>query len=203
MTETHDLGRAAPIWYPTPDYIRGSHVESVMRAMGIKLDPAHPDVPVFTRTLEIGPTATELVMRVAPEHVAVRLVGDPRARLLRRDGSTLLSIPRSATSRLVKVLMSSGGPQALETYAAASPPARPLEPLTHGGPRAWPELLRTRAVLGRDDGPFAIDVMTLPDTNPWLCQMRPSGFDFLPGGRRAAVCTWDGDVWLVDGSDDN
>jgi hypothetical protein len=31
--------------------------------------------------------------------------------------------------------------------------------------------------------------------------MRPSGFDFLPGGRRAAVCTWDGDVWLVDGID--
>jgi acetyl-CoA synthetase len=44
MTETHDLGRAAPIWYPTPDYIRGSHVESVMRAMGIKLDPAHPEI---------------------------------------------------------------------------------------------------------------------------------------------------------------
>jgi putative heme-binding domain-containing protein len=37
---------------------------------------------------------------------------------------------------------------------------------------------------------------------PWLCQIRPSGFDFLPGGHRAAVCTWDGDVWLVEGIDD-
>ena len=27
--------------------------------------------------------------------------------------------------------------------------------------------------------------------------MRPSGFDFLPDGHRAAVCTWDGDVWSV------
>jgi acetyl-CoA synthetase len=43
MSETHDLGRAAPVWYPTPDYICGSHVESVMREMGIRLDPAHPE----------------------------------------------------------------------------------------------------------------------------------------------------------------
>ena len=31
--------------------------------------------------------------------------------------------------------------------------------------------------------------------------MRLSGFDFLPDGRHAAVCTWDGDVWLVGGID--
>ena len=57
---------------------------------------------------------------------------------------------------------------------------------------------RRRPVIGRDDGPFAVDVLTLPDNNPWLCQMRPSGFDFLPDGQGAAVCTWDGDVWLVE-----
>src|SRR5262249_24085896 len=122
--------------------------------------------------------------------------------LRRRDGSTLLSVPRSETSRLVKVLMSSGGPQALDAYAAASSPARSLEPLTHGGPRGWPEVLSTKAVIGRDDRPLAIAVVTLPAPTPWLCQIRPSGFDFLPGGRRAAACTWDGDVWLVDGVDD-
>jgi len=44
MNETHDLGRAAPVWYPAPNYIRGSHIESVMRAMGIKLDIAAPDI---------------------------------------------------------------------------------------------------------------------------------------------------------------
>ena len=31
--------------------------------------------------------------------------------------------------------------------------------------------------------------------------MRVSGFDFLPDGHRAAVCTWDGDVWSVGGLD--
>ena len=76
-----------------------------------------------------------------------------------------------------------------------------MKPLTRGGPRRWPEILNTEANIGRDQGPFAVDVLTVPDVNPWLCEMRLSGFDFLPDGRRAAVCTWDGDVWMVDGID--
>jgi glucose/arabinose dehydrogenase len=98
--------------------------------------------------------------------------------------------------------MSRGSANALDAYAAASPPPTSLEPLTHGGPQRWPEVIKTQAVIGRDEGPFAVDVLTVPDNNPWLCQMRPSGFDFLPDGRSAAVCTWDGDVWRVGGVDD-
>ena len=56
-------------------------------------------------------------------------------------------------------------------------------------------------MIGRDAGPFAVDLLPVPQSNPWLCQLRLSGFDFLADGRRAAVCTWDGDVWLVDGVD--
>ena len=62
----------------------------------------------------------------------------------------------------------------------ASPPATSLEPLTHGGPPRWPEVLKTQAVIGRDDGPFAVDVLTVPDNNPWLCQMRPSASTSCP-----------------------
>ena len=35
--------------------------------------------------------------------------------------------------------------------------------------------------------------------NPWKSWMRLGGFDFFADGRRAAACTWMGDVWLVDG----
>ena len=97
--------------------------------------------------------------------------------------------------------MSGGEPRALEAYAANSPAPEPPSSFTHGGPKRWPEVLETQPVIGRDDGPFAVDVLTLPESNPWLCQMRLSGFDFLPGGQSAAVCTWDGDVWLVGGLD--
>ena len=76
-----------------------------------------------------------------------------------------------------------------------------LAALTRGGPARWPEVLKTAIKPGRDDGPFAVDTLGLPENNPWLCQLRLTGFDFLDGGRRAAVCTWDGDVWLVSGLD--
>jgi putative heme-binding domain-containing protein len=71
-----------------------------------------------------------------------------------------------------------------------------LKLLTRGGPPRWPQKLETRVVIGPDDGPFAVDTLTAPETNPWLAQMRFTGLDFFPDGR-IAVCSWDGDVWLV------
>lgn len=72
-----------------------------------------------------------------------------------------------------------------------------LSPLTKGGPPRWPQKLETRAVIGPDNGPFAVDVLTPPESNPWLAQMRFTGLDFFADGR-IAVCSWDGDVWLVE-----
>jgi hypothetical protein len=74
-----------------------------------------------------------------------------------------------------------------------------LERLTHGGPPHWPESLVTYAGIGEDKGPLTADELTLPIDNPWLAQMRVTGFDFFPDGDRVAVSAWDGDVWLVSG----
>jgi hypothetical protein len=76
-----------------------------------------------------------------------------------------------------------------------------LAPFTRGGAPRWAGLLRTPVARGDESGPFAVDVLTPPTSNPWACQVRPSGLDFLPDGKRLAVCTWDGDVWLVGGLD--
>jgi putative heme-binding domain-containing protein len=72
-----------------------------------------------------------------------------------------------------------------------------LVPMTHGGPARWPQKLMTTVVQGADDGPFAADVLTPPENNPWLAQTRFTGLDFFPDGK-IAVCTWDGDVWLIE-----
>lgn len=72
-----------------------------------------------------------------------------------------------------------------------------LSLLMQGGPARWPLKLETRAVMGPDSGPFAADVLTAPESNPWLAQTRFTGLDFLRDGR-IAVCSWDGDVWLVE-----
>jgi putative heme-binding domain-containing protein len=74
-----------------------------------------------------------------------------------------------------------------------------LAPLTKGGPPRWPVVLATPIHAGSENGPFAVDTLVHPDDNPWFCQMRLTGFDFMPDGDRMAVCSWDGDVWMVGG----
>ena len=66
-----------------------------------------------------------------------------------------------------------------------------------------PTPVTTQIQPGTEIGPFAIDILTVPDAdlNPHQSWMRTSGFDFYPDGKRAAVCTWMGDVWIVEGID--
>lgn len=76
-------------------------------------------------------------------------------------------------------------------------PDRDLSSLTQGGPPRWPEKLVTSVTVGDDKGPFAVDILSAPESNPWLAQTRFTGLDFFSDGRMA-VCTWDGDVWVVE-----
>jgi hypothetical protein len=92
-----------------------------------------------------------------------------------------------------------GSAQKQAVAAAESLAPANLTEFTHGGPRRWAQALTTTGTLGSDAGPFAVDEIGLPNNNPWLAQMRTTGFDFYPDGDRAAVCTWDGDVWLLSG----
>lgn len=91
--------------------------------------------------------------------------------------------------------------RAAQAERAAGPALADLEPLTRGGLPRWTTTLETQATLGDDSGPFAVDVLTHPARTPWLCRTRFTGFDFFAEGREAAVCSWDGDVWLVRGVD--
>jgi len=87
-----------------------------------------------------------------------------------------------------------------EAVKAAAAPAD-LSPFTKGGPgRNSP--VTTVGTLGKETGPFQLDTITIPYENPSKSYMRLTGMDFFSDGKRAAVCTMDGDVWLVDGIDD-
>lgn len=63
----------------------------------------------------------------------------------------------------------------------------------------WPYIVNTKPAMGDQDGPFVVDQLTAPVNNPWLARVRLSGHDFFDDGDRLAVCSWDGDVWLVSG----
>ena len=73
---------------------------------------------------------------------------------------------------------------------------------TKGSAARWPAELKTTPAVGNDDRAFAVDNITPPVQNPWFAQMRLTGFDFYEDTNKMAVCSWDGDVWLVTGIDD-
>ena len=49
--------------------------------------------------------------------------------------------------------------------------------------------------------PYVVDTLTAPEENPYKSWLRFTGLDFFPDGR-AALCTWNGDVWIVSGIDE-
>jgi len=75
-----------------------------------------------------------------------------------------------------------------------------LRALTQGGPALWSQVLTTSGKLGDDSVPFAVDTVAIPEDNPWRSWMRLTALDFFSDGR-AAVTTWNGDVWIVSGLD--
>ncbi|MEO0413827.1 MAG: DUF6797 domain-containing protein [Verrucomicrobiota bacterium] len=58
--------------------------------------------------------------------------------------------------------------------------------------------LTTSKLASQEKGGFTIDEITLPLDNPWKRNIRLADIGFFKGGR-AALVTFDGDVWLVDG----
>jgi glucose/arabinose dehydrogenase len=83
--------------------------------------------------------------------------------------------------------------------ADVSPPEDP-EALLRGGPPRWAEPVVTKGALGREAGAYQVDTLSVPYENPWKSYMRFVALDFFPDGR-AAVATFDGDVWIVSGID--
>ncbi len=172
----------------------------ILDTTGLEPNPSGGRGTLVARTLNIGRSSHDLTMRAASAGPAIAIVGGKGTSLVERDGRQLLQIPAAATPAALKVLMAADGPTVREAAIHSTPP-EDLTRLTHGGPGRWPESQHAAVVPGRDDGPFALDVLAHPVANPWRSRMRFTGFDFLPGGRQAVVCDWDGDVWRVDGID--
>ncbi|MFM8218224.1 MAG: DUF6797 domain-containing protein, partial [Planctomycetaceae bacterium] len=75
----------------------------------------------------------------------------------------------------------------------------PFAQLPPGNGGLWPGVVESPVRMGTGPEPLLVDELVLPVSNPWLAQVRPTGLDFFSDGDRLAVCTWDGDVWLVSG----
>ncbi|MDO8545122.1 MAG: c-type cytochrome [Opitutaceae bacterium] len=157
--------------------------------------------PLFVRTLNIGRSSRDLLMRVANAGTAVAVRGPKAAVPGAQDGFVTLRIPASATPVKLALWLAKSGTSGLDAVAGASAPPRDLEAALHASPAHWPETLSTPIIPSDSAGPFAWARFTLPLANPWRSRLRLTGLDFLPDGHSAVLCTWDGDVWRVDGID--
>ena len=121
------------------------------------------------------------------------------------SGQLVLDIISRSYRMQLKIFIWSGPEEDLPKFAklvAQSDGPKNLEPLMQGGPVRWSEPVTTTGSLGNDIGGFAIDTIELPSTNPWNALLFVGGHDFLPDGR-AALCTVHGDVWIVEGIDED
>lgn len=150
---------------------------------------------LVTRTLNISPSSNDLLMRVAPVGIDVSLAHSSGSSLITSNRFTFLRVPASLIPVRLKVVFGKAN-QLFE-------PAADLTPLTRGGPARWNPPIATRGKLGASDGPFAVDELVPPDdrSDPWQTWMRFGAFDFFRDPSRGAICTWNGDVWLVSGID--
>ena len=118
------------------------------------------------------------------------------------DGNLRLKVPAGeAVNFVVSHVPIDEVQQANETAVLLEGLSRPgdLTALTRGGPANWPEKQTTEMVRGKDQGAFAVDVLTRPVENPWNAQLRLTGIDFLPDGNTLVASAWDGSVWKVSG----
>ncbi len=183
---------------------------------------------VFTRSFNIGPRDHDMLLLVATDRDATLvdakkqvisfgremplLVGLSRlidgCQWVQRENRLCLSIPAGSNPLRFQVWTARANESAEFDSSDLDPPKlwfrlRDAEPnlrkYLNGGSLRWPQKVKTQAIIGKADGPFAIDTLTVPSPNPWLARVRCTGHDFFPDGDRAVVCTWDGDVWVVSG----
>jgi hypothetical protein len=136
---------------------------------------------------------------------AIMLVGDPKdLKWVTEESNLRLQISAGTNSVRFKLLfLSASGsdfPKRAQELAQQSPGPLDLKPLTLGGPAHWTQTISTKVERVLDmRQPFTLESVTLPVGNPYHSWMRLGAFDFFKDAHRAAVCTWQGDVWVVDG----
>lgn len=164
---------------------------------------------VMSRTLNVSNSSQDMIMRIAPvSGMGVVLKSGGNARLATEvidEGGEeffIVTIPANSVEQKLKVLIGRMDTGKVTAVAANAENAVDLGAMKGGGSTLWDEKITTpvatRDQQGGDNG-YVVDTLTLPLNNPWKTWLRVGGFDFYEGGDKAAVATWNGDVWIVTG----
>lgn len=155
----------------------------------------------LSRFMEIAAHEQELVCRLADtsteEYFDIKVAGKG-AKIKITNGSYFLHLAPSSKKRPIALLYSKNN---------EGKPSSPmlLSPALIAGPGISPESFTVEGTLDHSQNPWLVDSIPLPPTlkeSPYLSKIRLSDFDFFPGGDRALLTTWDGDIWHVSGLKD-
>ena len=102
-----------------------------------------------------------------------------------------------------KVAMWAGDPAYQPAVRSAAGKAEDLSKFTKGGTAQWGDPISVESELSDNQtDAYVVDKIGVPFNNPHEPKMRIGAFDFFKDGETAAVCTWDGDVWIVSNIDE-
>jgi hypothetical protein len=154
------------------------------------------DVSGLVGTITAGTSLTKVGLVGAPS--GVRLEAADRSRIL-------LKIPKGTKGSLFKVVIWKGTGEQQDKFASMLDGKPLMVAFKKGGPAHWPQPVTTKGNLSTSstpDGAYVTDSLTAPEKNPWNRRVRFGGMDFFSDGKSAALCTHDGDIWIVSGIDE-
>ncbi len=172
----------------------------VLESPSVVDDGSTGDV-IFERTFEVQPHQHELQLRIADEvelHNVRVVPASSKVELVQTEFGLTAKLAANDNVEHFKIQLRDTANASVEAWddSSALSEVEHLSKFTQGGPQRWPFELTTQVQETSNDGPFAVETLMEPISNPWNAQLRFTGLDFLPDGRVAAG-TWDGDVWMI------
>ncbi|MEE2712147.1 MAG: family 16 glycoside hydrolase [Planctomycetota bacterium] len=199
----------------------GKHASSVDGRIGNfrwllwDMTPLQNQQGCFIAEVDVWTTGHDLSALKTPAHrapggsLACALSGAPkgvRLEAVEHDGAARLMMrvpagtPRSAFRLAYNRALQDGHAE----FAKDLAPSPDLDAYTAGGPSQYPQPVVVKGKLAKkNDKPWVVDDVPIPFDNPWNSYMRIGGLDLFSDGTSAAVSTWNGDVWVVSGLDDD
>lgn len=108
--------------------------------------------------------------------------------------------------RPVSIVFWKGQPSDAGQFRAFLQEQPTISDLSEMGGDHWPEEIKVAGQLNHNttpDGAYAVDRIPVPLDNQWNRRVRLGGFDFFGDNTKAAFSTWDGDLWLCSGIDND
>ena len=150
-------------------------------------------------------SATWMAFQHGAQTTVVALIGATGKLSMTDGGAVTIAFHASTTPAAHAVAIWKGANEKVadvrKSIADIVAPKLELSAKLKGGAANWPEIVTTAGKRAPDTGPYVVDTITLPNQNPWKSWIRCSGFDFFKDGTSAAMCSVNGDVWIVSGID--